>query len=697
MSKTIEEVGLIVGGIALALLAGPVGIGFFQSLQAMNAMIGIGLTTALSGVGLALRPKPTTPIAGQSALSFTQGPSPRRVAYGRTQAAGVLTYVSFPAGENLATTSEYLHLVYTLTGHEISSFDAVVIDGTIYNFGTDIQWSVADQRWVIVPLASGSYNDFYWQHMFFEFDFGRNSNAQPFPSLAFHDQTWTSACIQQNCAKVHVVLRSDSGWTALFPGGQQPNIQFLITGKKLIDPRVQTAWQASTSYSKYQWFLDTRGILWVQTNSSGTSSATRPNFEGAGTGWPVTVADNTLSWTTQGQSATQIEQGTDGSPQGHLVNGRLVNDSWAAGAGYAQNSVIEAPLGYYQQQTSASGTTGTTEPAFNTTLGGTTTDGTQAWVCLGRSRHAINPSNSALVVFDYLQNSDWGMAAPLATIDQTSVIAAANVCEEQTLIIWNADNSVVYENLYACDGMFDQSSTRGNVLTALCGSMAGWVIPPGDLWHVFAGSYVTPTIGLGDGDMRAPIKGDFRLSRRDVANSIKGTYVPGYLPPNPTAAANLQQAPPSWQTSSFPAYQANGLAGKPNYILEDGGQILWQDLQLDFTKSLWMAQRLAKIALMRLRFQQTLTLPCKLTALTLEAGDTFSFTHSRWGILAQSFLAEQCSVVLDNSNKDAPAIAIDLVARQTYASVYTFTPPSSSTNFGEYSPWGITGVMTGVE
>jgi hypothetical protein len=68
-----------------------------------------------------------------------------------------------------------------------------------------------------------------------------------------------------------------------------------------------------------------------------------------------------------------------------------------------------------------------------------------------------------------------------------------------------------------------------------------------------------------------------------------------------------------------------------------------------------------------------------------------------WGILAQSFLAEQCSLVLDNSNKDAPAIAIDLVARQTDASVYTFTPPSSSTNFGEYSPWGITGVMTGVE
>ena len=123
--------------------------------------------------------------------------------------------------------------------------------------------------------------------------------------------------------------------------------------------------------------------------------------------------------------------------------------------------------------------------------------------------------------------------------------------------------------------MFDYTSVRGNVLTSLCGSMAGWVIPPGDQWHVFAGAYITPTISLGDNDMRGPIKGDFRISKRDVANTISGKYNPRFLPANPAAAISLTQTPGTWQLQSFPDYQANGLAGKPNFLnSEDGGQII---------------------------------------------------------------------------------------------------------------------------
>lgn len=107
--------------------------------------------------------------------------------------------------------------------------------------------------WHLNPSNHSSLNDFYWEHMFFEFDFGRNSSAQPFPTLAAADSSWTSACIQQNCAKVHVILQYDSGYTAVYQNGQMPNIQFLVTGKKLIDPRIVTAWQATGSYLKYNY------------------------------------------------------------------------------------------------------------------------------------------------------------------------------------------------------------------------------------------------------------------------------------------------------------------------------------------------------------------------------------------------------------------------------------------------------------
>jgi hypothetical protein len=702
MSKTVQAIGEFVAGSAL-LAAG---------LVLQNPMLdALGVTTMLAGVGVALRPKPPG-IGGQAAISFSQGPAPRRVGYGQIQTAGVLTYASFPPSSNLNNDLQYLHLVYTLYGHEISSFDAVFVNGTVRNFGTDIVYVPGGVStgsgstpgcWHVWPLSSSSLLDIYWQHMFFEFDFGRPLNSSPpFPNLE-GDSTWNSACLQRGCAKVHVMLQYDARQPSIFYNGQIPNIQFLVTGKKIIDPRIITAWQPSTGYVEYNYLVDNRGILWVQTNASGTSGAvgSRPNFEGS-VGFPATLADNTCSWTTgPGSSMTTASAGADFAPQGHVVNARLVNDAWVPGDGWLVGQIIEAPLGYLQMSTFF-GAAGASEPAFALTVGGATADGTQSWVCLGRSWHAINPSNSALVVNDYLQDTDYGMGAPLSTIDIGSVIAAANVCEEQELIIWNADNSVVYENEYSCDGMFEFSSTRGDVLSSLLASMAGWAIPPGDLWHVFAGSFQTATIALGDTDMRGPVKGDFRLSVRDLLNTVGADYVPAFLPSNPAGANSLDQVPPVWQARGAPEYQANGLAGKPDYLnSEDGGQVLRAKLKLDFTTSLWTAQRLEKIELMRTRFPQTLSLPAKSMALQIAAGDSFAFSHLHWGIDDQIFMASQRSVIFESeggSGKDsAPIVGVNLIARQIDPSIYEFQGPTSASDFGEYSPYGITGVMTGVE
>jgi len=695
MSKSLGALGMIIGGLALAVFSGPVGIiAMSGNLAVFHAMIGLGLTTAISGVGLALR-QPPTPVGTANSIGFAQGISSRRVIYGQFQTAGVLTYGSFPPSQNLATTSQYLHLVYTIAGHPISSFDAVIINGYIYNFGTDIleDSSLPDTPWEVHPFSSVTVNDFYFEHMMFEFDFGRSyTNAQPFPNLAASDPSWTSACVQQGCAKVHVILRADSGWPNLYPSGQIPNIQFLVTGKKLIDPRIVTAWAAQSNYTKYQYIVDGNDNIWIQQIAGvRVSGSTRPNFENFGLG--ATLGDGSCSWTCT-QSLAVAFFGLPGQPQLDADGKILINDGWQPSTAIAGlSNVIESPPGYFQQLI-GNGTTGSSRPSFSTGLGGATTDGSATWVCLGRSPHALNPSNSALVVYDYLMDSDAGMATPAAAIDSSSVVAAANVCEEQALIIWNADGTKVYENLYSCDGMFDHSSTRGNVLSALLASMAGLAVPPGDFWHVFAGAYVTPTTSLTDSDLRAAIKGDFRLSRRDVANSIQGTYTPAFLPANPPAAISLTSIPGTWQSQSFPQYQANGQSHKPDYITEDGGQIIWQNVHFEFVTSVWQAQRLAKITLMRLRFQQTLTLPFKLTAFALEAGDTFNYSHPNWNITNGTFEVTQCALALDQKG---PTVGVDIIARQTDPSVYSFTPPQSSSDPGEYSPFGVTGVMTGVE
>ena len=714
MSKTAEEIGLIVGGIALSALTyelGDIGvIAMKGSLYSM--MMGVGVGTALDGVGLALRPNPS-PVGAPNKETFASGDTPRRALYGQFQTAGVLTYASFPPSQNQSQTNQYLHLIYTIAAHEITSFDAVVIDGTPYNFSpnstdNDLIWSpVGDNLWHLYPGSASAYNDIYWQHMFFEFDFGRANFGNGFPQLASSDSSWTSACAQNGCAKVHVILRADNQWPSIFVDGALPNIQFLVTGKKLIDPRIDTDWSAGFNYVKYDYIVDDNGYIWIQTNASGTSGTTRPNFEGVGAP-PQTLSDNTCSWTLYRYNSLASAYACGSStPQGNLYpDGRLMNDAWIPSTGWNQYAIIEAPVGYLQMQVNAGPAMGGSTPPANwgTAVSVVTTDGAASWVCLGRSTHAINPSNSALALYDYLTDSDYGMGAAESTIDESSAIAAANVCDELVLIIWNSDNTTVYENLYSTDGMFDFSTTRGNVLDSLCQAMAGWVIPPGDAWHIFAGGYVSPVVSLTDDDLRGGIKGDFRLSRRDVANSVKGKFVPKFLPPNPAAVVSMTLLPAVWQSQSFPAYQANGMAGKPDYLnSEDGGQIIWLEIQLDFCTSLWQAQRLAKIALMRLRFQQTLTLPCKLTAFQLEAGDTFYFTHDRWGIGDGSFEVQQWALTMDqnaggSSGEDnSPSLGVDIIARQVDPSIYEFQGPTSVSDYGEYSPYGITGVMTGVE
>lgn len=249
------------------------------------------------------------------------------------------------------------------------------------------------------------------------------------------------------------------------------------------------------------------------------------------------------------------------------------------------------------------------------------------------------------------------------------------------------------ERNFACNGCFESSSAYGDVLKSLALSMAGFVVPPGDCWRVYAGSYVPPQVSLADGDCRAAIKGDFRLSTRDTCNGVKGQFIPAFLPINPLGPLASSPASPAWKKTDFPPVQRH------NYIAEDGGVILWKEIQLDFTISLWMAQRIARIVLERLRRQVTISLPAKLTGLALLAADTMNFIHDRWNQVSPPvptvFQISHTALRMESQADGVPAFGVDLMLRQTDAAVYTFAPPTSPTQFGDYSPYGQTGIGAG--
>jgi hypothetical protein len=253
-------------------------------------------------------------------------------------------------------------------------------------------------------------------------------------------------------------------------------------------------------------------------------------------------------------------------------------------------------------------------------------------------------------------------------------------------------SGALMERSFACNGAFESTSAYGDVLKSLALSMAGFVVPPGDCWRIYAGSYVPPTVTLEDADCRAAIKGDFRLSARDTCNGVKGQYIPEFLPINPLGPLSSSPANSAWKKTDFPPVQ------RVNYIEEDGGVILWKDIQLDFTISLWMAQRIARIVLERLRRQVTVSLPAKLTGLALLAADTIEFLHARWSTATPppptSFQISHTALRMESQADGVPGFGVDLLLRQTDAEVYEFAPPTSPTAFGDYSSYGQLGYST---
>ena len=80
---------------------------------------------------------------------------------------------------------------------------------------------------------------------------------------------------------------------------------------------------------------------------------------------------------------------------------------------------------------------------------------------------------------------------------------------------------------------------------------------------------------------RAAIKVNTLVSRRDLFNAVRGTYI---------SPGNYDQP------ADFPPYPDQARPDLDIFLAEDGGERIWsQDIQLPFTNAPSMAQRLAKV------------------------------------------------------------------------------------------------------
>ena len=258
--------------------------------------------------------------------------------------------------------------------------------------------------------------------------------------------------------------------------------------------------------------------------------------------------------------------------------------------------------------------------------------------------------NPALCLNDYLTNTDYGLGCVYASeIDTSALIAAANICDEDVAL--DAGGT---ENAYELNGSFNTSATPETIINSMLTSMIGKAVWSGGKWRILAGSYYTPTLDFDEGDLRAGFRVQTRVSRRENFNSVKGTH--------PSSLQN-------YIATEFPAVIGDGVtnATMGDYIAEDNGETVYKTIELPFTVSPTMAQRISKIELERARQQITMTLPLKLVGLKARVGDVITVTNTRMGWVSKPFEVTNMTITYNEE------MGVDLDLRETAPEVYDWT------------------------
>ena len=253
--------------------------------------------------------------------------------------------------------------------------------------------------------------------------------------------------------------------------------------------------------------------------------------------------------------------------------------------------------------------------------------------------------NSALVLRDYLTSTDYGIGASSDEIDEASFIAAANICDENVSLAAGGT-----EKRYESHGVVDTANPPKQVIEEMLSAMAGTLTYSGGKFYVKAGAYSSPSDTLTEDDLRAGISIVTKPSRRDNFNAVKGVFLPD-------ETGNFQPTDYAPITSS-------------TFETEDGSERVFSELDLTFTQSSSMAQRIAKIALYKSRQQLVITMPCKLTAFKHNVGDTVMVTLDRYGFSSKVFEIVEwnfANSVDDNGNAE---LGVDLTLRELASSVY---------------------------
>jgi hypothetical protein len=221
-------------------------------------------------------------------------------------------------------------------------------------------------------------------------------------------------------------------------------------------------------------------------------------------------------------------------------------------------------------------------------------------------------ANTALCLRDYL-TSGYGINADSDEIDDTSFITAMNVCDEDVTLAAGGT-----ENRYEVNGSFTTGTQPDKVIESLTKSMAGSVWYAQGKFRVKAGAYTTPVYTFDEDDLRGNLQIQTRRSRQENFNIVNGKF---------------SGEESNWMQTDYPEVRLSA-----STITDiDGGEEIKTSLDLPFTSTSTMAQRIAKILLFRNREQIVVNATMGLRAMQVQVGDIIKLTNTRAGWTEKTF------------------------------------------------------------
>ena len=290
-----------------------------------------------------------------------------------------------------------------------------------------------------------------------------------------------------------------------------------------------------------------------------------------------------------------------------------------------------------------------------------------------RTNNTVFTQNPALHIRDYLTNTEYGIRATSSEINDTTnaggFSSAANTCDQNVTL---ADGSST-ETRYTANGFTNFSANGNGVIESLLSAMAGKMSYVNGKFNVFAGATQTPSLTITDDDLLDAVQVQTNPNAGNLFNAVKPIYVDST---QNYVAADAQV----YQDTSFLNADTPSGESTANYKKQ-------MEVQLPFTVTDTMAQRLGRIALKSQRQTTSISLLTSLKFMRLQPNDWVYVTNTRLDYSQKVFevISTNMEVIADD---DVPILATRLELKEVASSVFDFVTNDYTTGQSEGSDVG---------